>query len=96
MPQFYPLSDEKVKGYGDGLTILHTHQCPYLPLLVEDVEKLAKNKKTNFQAILLKDSVEAQENEIHPYGTYCMIYDGNVLPYKPGIKKEIAKLLNKK
>lgn len=95
-PQFYPLSDKKVKEYGDGLTVLHTHQCPYLPILVEDVEKLTKNKRTNFQAVLLKDSKEAQENGIHPYGTYCMIYDGKVLPYKPGIKKEITELLSKK
>ncbi|MFX1481351.1 MAG: GNAT family N-acetyltransferase [Promethearchaeota archaeon] len=94
-PQFYPLSDEKLKDYGDGLIVLHTHQCPYLQLLVEDLEKLAKSKKTKFQAILLKDSLKARENGIHPYGTCCMIYDGKVLPYKAGIKKEITELLNK-
>ncbi|MFX1349951.1 MAG: GNAT family N-acetyltransferase [Promethearchaeota archaeon] len=95
-PQFYPLSQIKLKEYGEGVTILYTQQCPYLPILVNDLEEISRTKNVNFQAILIKDSKKAQQNEIHPYGTFCAIFDGKILPYKPGIKKELITLLNKK
>ncbi|MHA2390517.1 MAG: GNAT family N-acetyltransferase [Promethearchaeota archaeon] len=95
-PQFYPLSKDKLKEYGEGVTILYTQQCPYLPILVKDMEEITNEKKVNFQAILLKNTKEAQQNGIHPYGTFCVIFDGEILPYKPGIKKELINLLIKK
>ncbi|MFX1409741.1 MAG: GNAT family N-acetyltransferase [Promethearchaeota archaeon] len=95
-PKFYPLSQEKLKEYGEGVTILYTQQCPYLPILVNDMEEITNEKKVKFQALLLKDTKEAQQNSIHPYGTFCAIYDGKIIPYKPGIKKELRELLNKK
>lgn len=94
-PQFYPLSKNKLKEYGEDLTLLYTRQCPYLPILVNDLEELTSEKSINFQAILLEDAKEAQRNGIHPYGTFCIICNGEVLPYKPGIKKEIINLFNK-
>ena len=95
-PQFYPLSKEKLKEYGEGVTILYTQQCPYLPILVNQIEEITKNKNVNFKAILLEETKEAQQNGIHPYGTFCAIYDGKVIPYKPGFKKELLELLNNK
>jgi GNAT superfamily N-acetyltransferase len=95
-PRFYPLSIDKLKEYGEGVTILYTQQCPYLPIFVNDMEDLSKEKNVNFQAILIKDTKEAQQNGIHPYGTFCAIFDGEILPYKPGIKKELLELFNKK
>jgi ribosomal protein S18 acetylase RimI-like enzyme len=95
-PQFFPLSIDKLKEYGEGVIILYTQQCPYLPILVNDMEELAKKNNVNFQAILLKNTKEAQQNGIHPYGTFCAIFDGKILPYKPGIKKELINLLSKK
>jgi L-amino acid N-acyltransferase YncA len=95
-PQFYPLSKDKLKEYGEGVIILYTQQCPYLPILVDDMEEITNEKNVKFQAILLKDTKEAQQNGIHPYGTFCAIYDGKIIPYKPGIKKELKELLNKK
>lgn len=95
-PQFYPLSQDKLKEYGEGVTILYTQQCPYLPILVNDMEEISNEKNVKFQALLLKDTKEAQQNRLHPYGTFCAIYDGKILPYKPGIKKELRELLNKK
>ena len=59
------------------------------------MEEITRKKNVNFQVILIEDTEEAQQNGIHPYGTFCAIYDGNVIPYKPGIKKELVELLNK-
>jgi L-amino acid N-acyltransferase YncA len=95
-PQFHPQSKDKLKEYGEGVTILYTQQCPYLPILVNDIEEIVIERDIKFQAILLEDTKEAQQNGIHPFGTFCIICEGEVIPYKPGIKKELITLLNKK
>lgn len=95
-PKFYPLSQEKLKRYRDGLTILYTEQCPYLPDLVKDLEKIATAEHVKFNSVLIKDYIEAQQNGIHPYGTFCIVCNGDVIPYKPGIKSEIIELLHQK
>jgi len=95
-PQFSSFSKEKLKKYGKGVTILYSQQCPYLTNLVDDLERITKEKNVNFQTILFKNAKEAQQNNIHPYGTFCAIFDGEILPYKPGIKRELKNLLNKK
>jgi L-amino acid N-acyltransferase YncA len=92
-PQFHPLSKEKLTDYDKGLTILYTHQCPYLPDLIKDIKELISESKMNFQTILLDNAKKVQENGIHPYGTFCMINSGRAMPYKPGIKKEVLKLV---
>ncbi|MFW9827975.1 MAG: GNAT family N-acetyltransferase [Candidatus Thorarchaeota archaeon] len=95
-PKFYPTSHDKLKEYEEGVTILYTHQCPYLPGLIKDMEQFTKEKNVKFQKILLNNTQKAQKNGIHPYGTFCAIYDGKIIPYKPGIKKELVELLNQK
>lgn len=95
-PQFYPLSQDKLNEYGEGVTILYTHQCPYLPILVNDVEDITRKKNVKFQEILLTDTKKAKQNGIHPYGTFCAIYEGKIMPYKPRFKKELIELLSKK
>ena len=93
-PQFYPLSQKKLNEYRNGITVLYTQQCPYLPNLVNDIEDIAKEKDVKFKKILLKSIKEIQQNAIHPYGTFCAICNGNIIPYKPGFKKELIELLN--
>ena len=92
-PKFHHISEKKRKEYGEGITILYTHQCPYIPLLIDDVNQFAKNNSLDFQAINLKDCKEAQRNQVHPYGTYCILCDGELLSYKPGMRKETLDLL---
>lgn len=95
-PRFYPISEEKMKQYGEGITILYSHQCPYIPLLIDDVRQFAENNNLSQQAIVLKDCKEAQLNQIHPYGTYCILCDGELISYKPGMRKETLDLLKAK
>ncbi len=92
-PKFFHISQDKLKEYGEGVTVLYTQQCPYLPILVNDIEEITTEKDVKFQAILLKNTFEIQQNRIHPYGTFCAIYDGTIIPYKPGFKKELIELL---
>ncbi|MHA2203500.1 MAG: N-acetyltransferase family protein [Candidatus Hodarchaeales archaeon] len=95
-PKFFPISEDKRKEYGEGITILYSHQCPYIPLLIDDVKQFADNNNLDFQVLNLKDSKEAQLNQVHPYGTYCILCKGELLSYKPGMRKETLDLLKAK
>jgi L-amino acid N-acyltransferase YncA len=93
IPRFYPISEEKQKEYQKGVTIFYTDQCPYLVDLVEELKQEPNGDKIN--AIRLNDCKEAQENGVYPYGTYCIICNGNISLYKHPTRKEIQAIINK-
>lgn len=87
-PSFYPLSEEKRKQVGEGITMYYTHQCPYISAMVEDVRVFAKKNNKKFTSILLKTAKEVHLNQLHPYGTFTILCDGEIIPYKPGMKNK--------
>ena len=93
-PRFSEILENITTEFGEGINIFYTHQCPYLHDLIEDIEKIAKEKNRKFRKSLLNDAHEAREQAVHPYGTFSIICEGKVIPYKPGIKKEIIEALN--
>ena len=62
--------------------------------MINDIEKIAEEKNRKFQKILLKNPIESRKLSLHPYGTFSIICEGKVIPYKPGIKKEITETLS--
>jgi hypothetical protein len=92
-PKFYEISGDKIKTYDEGITILYSDQCPYIPIVIDDVKQFAENSGLTFQAFKLKNCKDAQLNQIHPYGTYCIMCDGKLLSYKPGMRKQTLELL---
>ena len=40
-PKFYPMSEEKLKSHGSGVTILYSDQCPYVVDLLDEFEILS-------------------------------------------------------
>jgi len=92
-PRFNPINKEKQKEYSQGATIIYTDQCPYITDLVEDLKQI--DKKGNFKAIKIDDCKEAQQNGLYPYGTYCIICDGEISLYKHTSKKELTTIINR-
>ncbi len=95
-PEFYPITEAGKQEHRDGIIILYTHQCPYIPALIDDVEQFAKNNGLPFQAKIINSASEAQQNAIHPYGTYCILCNGELLSYKPGMRKKTLEKLQAK
>jgi len=94
-PKFYPISIDKMNEYDKKITILYSHQCPYITRTVEEIRSFAKKADLSFQEINLKNCKDAQLNQIHPYGTYCIFSDDKFLSYIPGEKKRILNFLKK-
>lgn len=74
---------ENLNEYKEGLTILRSPQCPYTEKNVNEIIQTANNKynlKTNL--IDITNAKEAQ-NVPCPFGTFCIIYNGEVISYSP-------------
>ncbi|MFX1538143.1 MAG: GNAT family N-acetyltransferase [Promethearchaeota archaeon] len=95
LPRFYPISEDKMEEYSEGITILDSHQCPYSQKTNIPVKVYAESKNIPFQMKQLKDHKEAQQNQVYPYGTYCVLCEGKVVSHKPGSPKETVDLLKK-
>jgi len=93
-PKFYPMSDDKISEYSDGVTILYSDQCPYVVDLVEELNDEFKDKKDRLKTIKINSCKEAQQNSVYPYGTYCIICNGEKTLYVHQTRKKILQSLN--
>ena len=91
-PTFYPINKTKQNQYSQGATIIYSDQCPYITDLVEDLKEI--DTKGNFKTIKIDECKEAQQNGLYPYGTYCIICNGEISLYKHTTKKELTEILN--
>lgn len=94
-PKFKPNMDENLKKYNKGLTILRSAQCPYteknVNAIIESAKKL--NLKTNL--IDLKDA-DAVQNTPCAFGSFCLIYDGEILSCHPISNTRFENIMEKK
>ena len=83
LPKFNKSAALTDKKYSSGLVIIRADQCPYS---VKNVIEIAESAKTKFgiipKIINLKDSSEAQ-NSPSPFGTFCILYNGEVVAHNP-------------
>jgi L-amino acid N-acyltransferase YncA len=92
-PKFNPMNEKIQEEHSQGATIIYTDQCPYIPDLVDELK--LSNDKGKLKTIKINDCKGAQQNGVYPYGTYCIICDGEISLYKHASKKEITSILNR-
>jgi hypothetical protein len=87
---------DNLDEYKNGLTIIRSVQCPYTEKNVNAILESARNKfklKTNL--IDIKDSKSAQETPC-AFGTFCMIYNGEIISHHPISNKRFENIMTKK
>jgi len=93
-PKFYSNAPEMFTKYGEGITVLTSHQCPYLPGTLDGLREFAKEHGEELEIIEMKDPSEAQQCG-NPYGIFLVIRNGEYITHLPGgqgfIKKEMGK-----
>ena len=94
-PRFKGKWEERLSQYGEGLTIIRADQCPYtVKNVIEISETAEKAYGIKINVISLKNCEEAQ-NSPCAFGTFCIIYRGNVISYHPISKTRFANIMNK-
>lgn len=82
-PSFRPEIPDNLNDYQEGLTIIRSVQCPYTEKNVNAIIETAEKKyKLTPKLIDLKDPESAQKNPC-PFGTFCIIYNGEIISYHP-------------
>jgi len=95
-PSFKKDMTDKLKSYQDGLYILRSPQCPYTEKNVAAILKTAQKKyKIKATLIELKDATMAQETPA-PFGTFIVIYNGEIVSYHPISNTRFENIMNKK
>lgn len=81
-PEFKKMS-LNLEKYAEGLTIIRSPQCPYSVKNVDIILETARNiLKIETNLVDLKDSNAAQQTPC-AFGTFCIIYNGEVISYHP-------------
>ncbi len=71
-----------LEGYGDGLTIIRSPQCPYSEKNVNEIMETAKRLGLKSRLVDLQDSEEAQHSPC-AFGAFCIIYNGEIISHHP-------------
>jgi N-acetylglutamate synthase-like GNAT family acetyltransferase len=94
-PKFRNLR-KHLKDYEKGLFVIRSVQCPYTE---KNVNAILESAKDNFglkaNLIDLKDSASVQ-NSPCAFGTFCIIYDGEILSYHPISNTRFVNIMKKK
>jgi GNAT superfamily N-acetyltransferase len=94
-PGFKPGMETMPKQYQDGLTILRSPQCPYTEKNVKAILDTAQKKyQLAAQLIDLSDAQAAQATPC-AFGTFCIIYNGEVISHHPISNKRFENIMDK-
>lgn len=88
-PSFSGDFEQKLKRYGEGLTIIRSDQCPYIDAGVEAALEAGKELGTKTRVVELKSAEDVRQHSPSPYGVFHIVYDGTLLNYHVTPKKEL-------
>ncbi len=94
-PKFKNNWDKRLAKYNKGLIIIRASQCPYT---VKNVREMCECAEKEFsikpRVIELKNYKEAQ-NSPCAFGTFCIIYNGEIIADHPISKGRFKNIMNK-
>jgi hypothetical protein len=87
---------KSLRKYEKGLFVIRSFQCPYTEKNVNAILESAKNK-FNLEANLvdLEDSNAVQQSPC-AFGTFCIIYNGEIISYHPISNTRFENIMKKK
>jgi N-acetylglutamate synthase-like GNAT family acetyltransferase len=88
--------EQHLEKYEKGLSVIRSVQCPYTEKNVNAILKSAE-EEFNLKADLinLKDYNDVQ-NSPCPFGTFCIIYNGEIISHHPISNTRFVNIMNKK
>ncbi len=87
---FFPKDwDERLRSFGDGLTIVRSDQCPYIDDGANAALEAAKELGLKARVEELRSSLEVRTRAPSPYGVFSVVLNGRLLSYHALPKKEI-------
>ncbi len=88
-PSFPKNWDERLRSFGDGLTIVRTDQCPYIDEGAQFAVDAARELGLKIKIVELNTCEEVHQRAPSPYGVFSVILNGRLLSYHYLSKKEL-------
>lgn len=92
LPTFNRIPESRLEKYAGGLVVFKSDQCPYSSASVRHIEELAKEMGLPFRVERIENCRQAQ-NMLHRYGTFCVLFNGEIVTYRPIGKKDLQEYL---
>lgn len=89
-------SNEDLKGYNKGITILRSVQCPYTEKNVKAIVESAENTFNLKTSLIDMEDAKEVQNSPCAFGSFCLIYEGEILSYHPISKTRFENIMRKK
>lgn len=93
-PSFKKTVVENCGMYPEGLTILRSPQCPYSEKNVAAIMKTAGKKYGLSPRLVEMEDAEAVQNAPCPFGTFCILYNGEVISHHPISNKRFENIMD--
>jgi GNAT superfamily N-acetyltransferase len=94
-PSFPHDWNDRLQRISKGLVIYFSGQCPYLEMFVSSLLKAASQLAIPAQTVELQTSWEARTLSPSAYGTFGVVYNGQLLSYRPMGGKTLREMLEK-
>ena len=94
LPKFPADWTERLNRYSDGLTLLYSDQCPYVHKWVGEIVEAAAEFNVEVKLEYIDSSAFAQ-NAPTAYGTYALIYNGELIADHPVSKRRFQNIMKK-
>ena len=92
-PSFPRDWDDRAKRFGNGLSVMRTDQCPYIPDAVKHALDAAKRAGVKARVVELASAREIRESSPTPYGVFALVFDGRLLSYSYMLPKDLQAVL---
>lgn len=86
---------KKLSKYGKGLTIIRADQCPYSVKNVKEICETAKKTYGIKPYITSLKSYKEAQNSPCAFGTFCIVYNGNIIAHHPISNTRFTNIMNK-
>ncbi|MFA6845331.1 MAG: YoaP domain-containing protein [Sphaerochaetaceae bacterium] len=93
LPQFTEKAKKGECENKQGVTIIYSHQCPFMEEYTLVLEKVAEERGVPSRRILLRSCKDAKENG-SPFGTLGIYYNGKILTHELMTGDKFKNLLN--
>jgi len=86
---------ENLARYGKGLTIIYSHQCPYVAKSMDEIPTLARAEFGIEPTIVELSDCRAAQDSPNPYGTFSVLWDGELVADHPISGTRFRNIMNR-
>lgn len=95
-PQFKTNMENKLESYQNGLFVLRSPQCPYTEKNVNAILKTAEHTFFIKPNLIELNDINKVQNSPCPFGTFCIIYNGEIISHHPISNTRFENIMRKK